>query len=229
VSLPSKKADTGVNVRVYGGTFFAIDESDELQVLAIPCDEKAKGIDGDFVVAHFDAFCDAKKGATFDVFTVDAAKAKTIKLGEAKEKLLAKALVAAKEKGEAMSKADAEKLKGVKFPAAVGVDDSAAAIQATKDHIAAKKKNEIDPAQIKKTAVTSTWNVTKTSKGFLISRIVDVTVGFARTDAYAIDPNKKCAMATFEIKEEYEGSKWGAPYATGMATGWTNISCDRLK
>jgi hypothetical protein len=207
------------------GGFWAAEFGDTIRLLEAPNCKKGEGMDSDFLIRHLDAFCDLTT-VKFDVLTKDVASAKAVKLEEEKKAFVERAIAAAKQRGEAVAKAEAEALQKVKFPAAVGSDG--AAVQAVKDHIASTKTG-IEPGSIKKTAMTATWATTKSPIGLVMHRTAEVTVGFARTDAYAIDPNKKCAIASFDVKEEWDGGKFEKPYATGAVTGWTNILCDRLK
>lgn len=210
---------------VQNGGFWAAEFGDTIRLLEAPDCKKGAGMDSDFLIRHLDAFCDLTT-VKFDVLTKDVASAKAVKLEEERKAFIERAIGAAKQRGEAVAKAEAEALQKVRFPAAVGSD--AAVVQAVKDHIASTKTG-IEPTAVKKAAMTGSWTTTKSPIGLVMHRTAEVTVGFARTDAYSIDANKKCAIATFDVKEEWDGGKFEKPYASGAVTGWTNILCDRLK
>lgn len=223
LAVPTKPGTVWATVQ--NGGFWAAEFGDTIRLLEAPNCKKGEGMDSDFLIRHLDAFCDLTS-VRFDVLTKDVASAKAVKLEDERKAFIDRAIAAAKQRGEAVAKAEAEALQKVKFPAAVGSD--AAVVQAVKDHISSTKTG-IEPTSIKKAAMTGTWSTTKSPIGLVMYRTAEVTVGFARTDAYAIDPNKKCAIASFDVKEEWDGGKFEKPYATGAVTGWTNILCDRLK
>ncbi|NUP08732.1 MAG: hypothetical protein HOW73_22010 [Polyangiaceae bacterium] len=225
VSLPSKKHD-GVFVRVSNKTLFAVAEAEDLRILAIPCKDETKDLDSDFVLGHIDTLCDPSR-AQFDVFASDKKAATSLSLADGKTKLIEGALAAAKARAEIVAKEDAEALKKARFPAIVSVDGGAGAVDAVKSHVG-KPESKIQASAIKRAVVTSQWRVEKDLAGRPVKRTVDVTVGFARTDAYAADPNKKCAFVTYEAEQKHNGTAWGVVYASGFATKWTHIPCEKL-
>jgi hypothetical protein len=232
-ALPTKsKLHVSINPVGVGGrgkVFNVIDIGDQISILFVELDENAASLDRNFVLQYADKYIDLSK-ASVDVLVTDPTKAKTVPLAEEKQRLLAKAQAALKERREVKSKADAAALAKVRFPAAVPDQDAARAAAAARAFIKSSSSSDIDPKSVKKVAMTSGWSVTKSRLGLILYRTADVSVGFARTDAYATDPNKKCAFVTFEVKAQYDGhSAYEAPVATGMASKWTNIACDQLE
>lgn len=233
-ALPGKKSDkphVSINAVGSGGgkVFNVIEVGDQISILFVKLDEQAAELDRDFVLQYADKFIDLSK-ASFDVLVTDPAKAKPIRLADEKQRLITRAQAALEQQREAKAKADAAALAKVRFPAAIKDQDGARAVAAARAYIESSNKSGIDPTSIKKIAMTSRWTVTKSRIGLILHRTADVSVGFARTDAYAADPNKQCAFVTLEVKAEYDGaSAYEEPIATGMATKWTNIACDRLK
>jgi hypothetical protein len=211
---------------VQNGKFWAAESSvTGVRLLEAPKCKKGEGLESTFVIRHLDVFCDFAT-SRFDVLTPSEASAKGVKLADEKKAFIVKALAAAKARGAADEKAEVEELQTVKFPPSTGADP--ASVKAVKAHLAATK-TDIEPRSVKKVALTSSWDVTKSILGLVLYRTADVTVGFARTDVYSIDANSKCAIATFEVKQEYAHGKYSAPVATGAVSKWTNILCDRLK
>lgn len=233
-AVPGPEKPVHVNVQTNGGTtaLQIVTQGEQLVIALVPLTEKAKGLDNGFVLAWADALqlLDTAN-AKVDVLVKDAAKAKTVDLAAEKARVLAAGLAELPRLRAEKAKADAEALEKVRFPVAVAGADAARAAKSLQAYLEKESKAGIAAASVKKTALTSEWKVAKSPLGFVMSRSADVTVGFARTDAYAIDPNSQCAFATFEVKSEFDprANAYEAPAATGLASGWTNIRCDRLR
>lgn len=233
--LPGPETSVHVTVKETGSLgpkLQIVTQGEHLAIAIVPLTDKAKGLDDDFVLTWADQLqlVDASQ-AQVDVLVKDPEKAKAIDLAAEKARIIAIGLAEIPRLRAEEAKADAAALEKVRFPPVVESPDAALAAKALKAHLEADTKVGIDPKSVKKLALTSKWVVEKNLLGFVMSRSADVTVGFARTDAYAIDPNKKCAFATFTVKSEYDpqSNTYEDPAATGAATGWTHIRCERLR
>jgi len=229
--VPVKKTE-GVFANVvnspHGKQLQVIDRGDQVSILLAQLDERAENVDPSFVLQHFDKYIDLSH-AEFDVLARDATAAHSVKLADEKQQMLAKASAKLAELAEAKAKADAAALLKVKFPAAISDKDGARAATSLRAYIEHDRGVGIDPKAIKRVAMTSRWYVKKSELGLILRRVAEVTVGFERTDVYAMDPNKKCAMATFLVAEEYDGTGWEPPAPNGAASGWTDIACPAIR
>lgn len=166
------------------------------------------------------------EGATLDVFTKDAASAKTVDLEAAKKRVLAKVTAVAQAQSAQVRDEEDKNLETTKFPAA-GLASPALVKNLTayfKEHA---DKTDVDPKSVKKMKVTSkTWSVRKDKQGFTLGKTADVTVGFAK-------PDGRCAFVTWTMQRDYiRAGKYqpeSAAYPNGFQSGWTHVKCERIK
>jgi hypothetical protein len=167
--------------------------------------------------------------AKFDIITPNKASAQGINLASEKLLFVTKAITTAKTKSAAQAKEAAEKLAGVNFPATVSVDAADSAVRAMKARLSDSRQSEIDPALVKKLAVTAPWRVTKSGLGLILYRDGYVSVGFARKPEQIVNPADACAFTTFMVRQNWNGSRYEEAAYEGFAGDWTNISCERLR